>query len=152
MAHPKRKLKHPRGRELKTVPAGRSRQRLNILSKRGVGRKAVHEVTGLDHHTLRAIRSGKTKYVRRETQELIFSVPFDAHCDHALIDATDTQKMIEVLTTRCDLGFTKSEIAKRIGTKARPNGYATLHIGRKGNVLARSQMRIEKLYRDAVGL
>jgi hypothetical protein len=151
MAHPKLKTKKPRYRELQTVSAGRSRRRLITLSRHGVGRRAVHEVTEIDHRTLARIKNGKTKYVRRETQELIFSVSLNAHCDHALVRASETRRMIRTLTKRHDMGFTQSEIAKRIGNKPRTNGYATLHIGRKANVLARSQMRIEKLYRDAVG-
>jgi hypothetical protein len=86
--------------------------------------------------------------VRRETQRLIFSVSFDAHCDRAVIDGTKTRKMIEHLTRKD--GFSKSEIAKRLGAKQNRE-YATLHIAQKGMVLAKSQMRIEKLYRNAVG-
>lgn len=149
MAHPKYITKNPRKVELKTVPAGRSRQRILTLSKRGIGRKAVHEVTGLDHRTLAKIKNGRTKYVRRETQRLIFSVPFDAHCDRAVIDGARTRKMIEELVTRHDTGFTKSEIAKRLGTKQK-RLHKTLNIGRKDMVLAKSQMRVEKLYRDAI--
>lgn len=134
MAHPKRKLKKPRGRELKTVPAGRTRQRMLTLSRHGLGRKAVHEVTGLNHRTLQRIKTGKTKYVRKETQQLIFSVPFNAHCDRALIDAGPTVKLIDRIKKN---GFTQSEIARRLSPKVKAKyrqGYAPLLIARKGKV------------------
>lgn len=147
MAHPKQLTKRPRPVALKTVPSGRTRQRLRTLSQNGIGRKAVHEVTSIDLRTLARIKSGQTKYVRRETMRLIFSVPFDAHCDRAVISGTKTRRMIEHLITHED--FTGSEIAKRLGTK-QTRRHKTLNIGRNENVLAKSQMRIEKLYRDAV--
>jgi hypothetical protein len=151
MAHPKCQTKQPRRVELKTVPASRCHQRILALSKHGVGRKAIHEHTGLDHRTLARIRNGQTKYVRCETRDLIFSVPFDGHCDKALIDAKPTWKMIDRMLRSRDMGFTRSEIAKRIGHHVSKSGFAFLQIG-KTKVLARTQMRVEKLYKDAVGL
>ncbi len=151
MAHPKYQTKQPRRLELKTVPAGRSRQRMLMLSRAGVGRKAIHEHTGLDHRTLARIRNGQTKYVRRETRDLIFSVPFDGHCDKALINAQRTWRLINRMLTKQNMGFTRSEIAKRIGGCVGKNGFASLQIG-KTKVIARTQMRVEKLYKDAVGL
>src|ERR1051326_2251784 len=97
MAYPKLQTKRPRKRELKTVPAEGSRARLLELSKHGVGRKAVHEFTGLDHKTLREIKNGNSRYVRRATQDVIFSVPTNAHCDHALVSASKTQRMIRAM-------------------------------------------------------
>lgn len=155
MAHPKYRTKQPRREELKTVPAGRSRNRLILLSQKGIGRKAVHECTGLDHRTLARIKNGKTRYVRKESRDLIFSVPFNAHSDMALIDSSKTQKLISRLLTQDDMGFTRSEIARRLNPKVKARckpGYATLEIGRKGRVLARSQMKVERLWNDANGI
>lgn len=151
MAHPKLSTKHPRWRELSTVLAAKTRQRLLVLSRRGIGRRAVHEVTGIDHRTLARIKNKQTKYVRIETRDLIFSVPFDAHCDRAVISGAKTRHMIARLIERDDTGFTRSEIAKRLGRKPHTNGFANLEIGRKSMVLAKSQMRVEKLYNDAIG-
>ena len=142
MAHPKRKTKEPRWRELTTVLAGRSRRRLITLSRRGVGRKAVHEFTGLDHKTLREIKSGATKYVRRSTHALIFSVPFNAHCDKALIPARKTWQMVTALKEE---GFTQSELARRLGNKPSRRSHQTLNIG-KDRVTAKTQMKVEQLY------
>lgn len=146
MAHPKRTTKRPRKRELRTMLAGRTRRRLITLSQVGVGRKAVHEFTGLDHKTLRQIKNGSTKFVRRSTRDLIFAVPFNAFCNKALIDAGATQKRIAKLVQE---GFTRSEIARRLSPTIKQKflpGYASLQIGRKGRVIARTQMRVEQLY------
>lgn len=127
---------------LSTIPAGRTRQRLQTLSRVGIGRKAVHEFTGIDHRTLGRIKNGQTQRVRKETRELIFSVPMNAFCDKAVIDGTATRRLIGKLTS-FDMGFTQAEIARRLGRKQKcPN----LFIGRKGNVIAKSAMKIEQLY------
>lgn len=146
MAHPKRFTKQKRDQELRTIPAGRSRRRLLTLSKYGMGRKAVAEFTGLDHRTLQRIKTCKTKYVRRATQELIFSVPFNAYCDRAVIDARATVSRINRLLGE---GFTRSEIARRLNPKIRAKykpGYAPLHIASGGKVIARTAMRVEQFY------
>lgn len=146
MAHPKRQCKRPRDRELKTIPAGRTRRRLITLSKSGIGRKAVVEFTGLDHRTLAKIKNGRTRYVRKETCDLIFSVPFNAYCDRALIDARPTIKLIARVQRE---GFTKSEIARRLSPKVRAKykpGYASLQIANGSKVLARTAMRVEQFF------
>lgn len=145
MAHPKRTTKKKRYRELATVPAGRARRRLITLSKKGVGRKAVHEFTGLDHRTLQRIKATKTKYVRKVTQELIFSVPFNAFCDRAVIDARPTVSRINRLL---EAGFTRSELARRLNPKTKAKykpGYASLQLGGL-KVIARTEMQVKKLY------
>lgn len=151
MAHPKHITKRPRKRALKTVPAGRCRQRILKLSKHGVGRKAIHEHTGLDHRTLAKIRNGRTKYVLRETHELIFSVPFDGHCDKALVDARPTIRLINKLVTP-GVGFTKAEIACRLNpVKRKKNRTASLQIG-KQRVTAHTAMKVEKIYRQVMAV
>lgn len=128
---------------LKTIPAGMIRSRLRALSEAGVGRKAVHEVTGIDHRTLAKIKNGDTRYVRRATADLIYAVPFNAFCDRALIDGNETRRLIRQMTKKRGMGFTQAEIARRLGARQKcPN----LQIARKGRVLARTAMKIEQLY------
>ena len=148
MAHPKRITKRPRPAPLKMVTAGRSRLRLIKLSRAGIGRKAVHEITGLDHRTLAHIKNGRTKYVRKETRDLIFAVAFDAHCDRALVDARPTWKRINRMVTQDDMGFTRAEIVRRAKFYIPANGWGSLQIG-KTKVTARTAMKIEKLWKDA---
>ena len=144
MAHPQARYNGTRKQPLATVRAGRSRRRLLILSKRGIGRKAVSEFTSLDHRTIQRIKNGRTKYVRRETQELIFSVPFNAFCNRAVIDSGPTLKLIARAQRE---GFTKSEIARRLSPKVRDKykpGHASLQIALNGKVLAQTQMKVER--------
>lgn len=124
-----------------------------LLSRRGIGRKAIAEITGLDERTLGRIRNGQTRFVRRGTQELIFSVPFDAHSDGALVDARPTLQLVKRLT-RPDIGFTKAEIACRINPSLRKkNRMATLRLGRRGGgkkITARTAMKIEQLFNQVM--
>lgn len=106
----------------------------------------MHEITGIDHRTLGKIKNRETRYVRLETEKAILSISFDVHCDKALIDATRTKQLITMLTTRHDMGFTKAEIAKRIGKKFT----RTLEIARTDKVTARSAMDIQRLWNDAI--
>lgn len=132
---------------LKTIPAGHVRRRLVSLSKAGIGRKAVHAVTGIDNRTLAKIKNGQTKRVGLETARLIKSVPFNAHSDLAVIDAKPTWELIDKLR-EWDMGFSKSEIARRLGAKQK---YPTLNINPE-RITARTAMRVRKLYDCAIGI
>jgi hypothetical protein len=112
------------------------------------GARQFMSTPGLTIGRWRRFGTGRRKYVRRETRELIFSVPFDGHCDRSVIDAEPTWRMINAMLSRQD---TRSEIAKRIGGYVGKNGFASLQIGNT-KVIARTQMRVEKLYNDAIGL
>jgi hypothetical protein len=153
MAHPKhsrhdspaakkRLSERKRRGGLQTVLAVSSRQRLLNLSSVGIGRKAVAEFTGIDNRTLGRIKNGQTQYVRKGTAELIKSVPFNAFSDKAVIDGSETRRLLRRMTSE-RMGFTKAEIARRLGKKEK---CPLLFIGRKKMVIAKSAMAIEKLY------
>jgi hypothetical protein len=123
-----------------TIPAARARRHLLTLSRRGVGRRAVAAACDVADTVLQEIRSGKAAAIRRETERRILAVTPDAVADHALVPARQT---IGRLCRLLDEGFTKAELARRLGSKAR---VPSLQI-KAGLITAKKAAQVERLYR-----
>jgi hypothetical protein len=63
-----------------------------------------------------------------------------AHSDGALISNARTWQRITVLLRE---GFTKTELARRLGSRAKT---PSLQVGRHGQVKARTAVKVERLY------
>lgn len=125
------------------VPTNRARRHLRLLSKHGIGRRAVHDATDISDTVLHDIKTGRKKRIRRNTERLILAVDAGVVADGALVDAAPVWRMIEKLRERH--GYALSEIARRLGQKG-----PRLQLGAR-RVTARNALKIEKLLRDADG-
>ena len=119
------------------VPARKAKTHLKKLSRAGVGYKTVSAACGVAASILFKIRSGKKKTIRLRTETRILGVSPDARADASIVPAARTWKLIDWMIEE---GFTKSEIARRLGRKT-----PALQIG-KDFVLARTATAIERLY------
>lgn len=119
------------------VPAAKARAHLLMLSKQGVGRRAVGATTDISDTVLSDIRSGNKKNIRARTERLILAVNKDMASDHALTSATGTWKLIYKLL---DKGYSEAQLAKLLGY-ANP----VLQFG-KEQVLAITACEIRRLY------
>ena len=119
------------------VPAEKARQHLFYLSKHSVGAGSVSDVTGISFRTLMKIRAGERANVRRQTEQQILAVTKAAVAGGALVSAKKTWHRINLMLKE---GFTKAEIARRLGYKGK-----NLNLS-KTRVTANTAARIERLY------
>lgn len=96
------------------VPACHARRHLNRLSRLGVGRRTVADVTDIAETILAEIRSGKRKNIRARTERLILAVTAESAADRALIPATKTWALLNELIAA---GYTRGHIALALGAK-----------------------------------
>jgi hypothetical protein len=120
------------------VPAVVARAHLVKLSRRGVGRRAVAAASDVSHTILQDIRSGKKTQIRQRTERRILAVTADALSDRALVPAGRTHALIANLL---DEGFTKKEIARRLGYLS-----PALQLNRT-TITAKNAARVERFYR-----
>jgi len=122
------------------VSARKSRAHLRKLSAAGVGRDSVSAACDISVTVLSEVLRGKKRFVRANTEMRILGVTEGALADSACVPAARTWQLLDELLAR---GFTKREIARRLGLK-------TLAIQfKRRSVLARTELAVEKLYRTA---
>lgn len=121
------------------VPADKARAHLMILSRRGVGRRAVSAASDICSTVLQDISSGRKSRIRARTERKILSVNASMVSDHALVAPGRTFKLIEQLRQE---GFTKTELARRLGYRNQ-----ALQFNPK-RMTARNVARVERLYRS----
>lgn len=126
------------------VPAARSRRHILALSAKGVGRHQVGDASGVPPSSIAAIGAGKKTQIRRKTEAAILEVTEGARADHALVDAARAWSVIQRLLAD---GFTRQEIARRLGSTAK---VPALQI-RRIRILAKQEAAIERLYREIHG-
>lgn len=121
------------------VDATEARDHLRWLRSVGIGKCRVHELTGVALSSIEKIRSGKVTKCRPRTAEKILGVRRSLAAGGANVDATKTWKQIEDLLAA---GYTKTWIAKQLGSKAK---VPTLQVGRK-QVLASTARKVDELH------
>jgi hypothetical protein len=84
------------------------------------------------------VKRGLKTNVRRETERKILAITREAYSDHALIPANHTLRQITELLTE---GFTKTELARRLGYKTRALQIAP------GKIIAKTAVKVDKFYR-----
>lgn len=119
------------------VPARAARRHILFLSRRGVGRRAIHDATDIAQSTLSAIRTGKKTHIRARTARKILDVSTAERADHAHIPATRLWRLIQRLL---DEGYTKRDLARRLGYRSPALQF------RKQVVTVRNAFRIQRLY------
>jgi hypothetical protein len=125
------------------VDAGRVRRHLAKLSRAGIGTKTVHDITGVSRTNLVAIVAGAKRQLRRNTAAKILAVTREATHDAKLVDVGPTRRRIARLLQE---GFTKGQIARRLGCQR-----AALQILKRGRITAKTEHKVEGLYKEIIG-
>lgn len=120
------------------VSAQATRQHLLYLSRHEVGRRAVAAASGVSETIIQQIRSGNKKTIRASTQNAILGVTTGCLSDHAHVSAKSTWQMLDELLRE---GFTKTELARRLGYKT-----PSLQMKRT-RITAKTHVRVERFYR-----
>ena len=129
-----------RGESNGLVDANEVRKHLKKLSRRGIGRDTVAEITGISSTTIDLYRRGQRTQLRAMRAKAILSISLDTVANDAmLVPAAKTWEKIRWMLRE---GFTKSEIARRLGSKAT---VPALQLN-KSQITAKNAMRVEKLY------
>ena len=126
------------------VDACRVRRHLRALSLKGIGYKQVADTADVGHTTLQLVMNGRKRRIRAAYERRVLAVDKRAIADGALVPAGPTWRRLHHLIEH--EGFTRCEIAKRLG-------YRSLALQfKKTAVLARTEAKVERFYRLAVGL
>ncbi len=120
------------------IPAGRARRHLKLLSRVGIGRRTVAEISGVPQSLVHQIKTGRRRRIRARTERRIFLVTGKAMNEARLVRADSTWRMIGRLV---EDGFSKAEIARRLGFR-----FPGLQI-RRTRVRARTAVRVARFYR-----
>jgi hypothetical protein len=123
------------------VPARAASRHLRSLSRVGIGRGTVSDISGVSQSTVCAVKNGRQKNIRARTERMIFLVTKDAMTAARIIPAGPTWAKVRQLLRE---GFTKGEIAVRIGNKMR-----ALQIN-PCRVTAETAARIARLYQSVM--
>lgn len=107
------------------------------LSAHGVGYKSVAAAADVGHTTLCDILRGRKNKIRFQSERSVLAVTAEAIADHGIVDAGETWRLLNDLLAR---GLSKSEIARRLGTKP------ALQVNRQ-RVLARTAYAVARLHR-----
>lgn len=119
------------------VDAEPARKHLKKLSKQGVGYKSVADAAKVSQSSLFKVMTGKRKRVRQEYMQAVLSVDKEAIADKALVSAKKTWELLDKLLEE---GFSKAEIARRLG-------FTTPAIQiKKDFITAKTELRVQKLY------
>ena len=113
-----------------------ARDHLLMLSKMGVGRRAVSDAAGVPQSTITKIKNLRRTQIRKDTERRILSVGISAAKDRALIKAKPVWKLIAALL---EGGFTRRSLARRLGYKS------SLQF-RKGRITVINAMKVIRLH------
>jgi len=121
------------------IDASEAREHLLWLTKVGVGKRRVSELTGVSLSAIDKIRQGDRIKCRKSTADKILAIGRSKAADGAFIDAKKTWQRIEDLLAH---GWTKQAIAKAIGSKAKRPALQL----QPNKVTARNARAIEQLH------
>lgn len=119
------------------MPATAARRHILFLSRRGIGRLAIHDATDIAQSTFSAIWAGKKTHIRARTARKILDVSTAELADHAHIPATQLWRLIQRHLTE---GYTKRDLARRLGYQSPPLQFRTRV------VTVRNAFRVQRLY------
>lgn len=120
------------------VDTGRARRRLGWLSRKGVGYKAAADAASVCRTIVRNILNGSKTQIRLSTERRILAVDAAAAAGGAIIDAAPMWRLLEELLKE---GFTRAELARRLGYKSPALQF------RRDRVTAATALRVAKFYR-----
>jgi hypothetical protein len=122
------------------VPADKARAHMLKLSKKGIGRRTVQDISGVGDTTLQRIRNGTKKQIRKKTEEAILAVTADVPNEVTIMDSTGALRKLELLKNE---GYTEAFLAEKLGYKT-----PRLQFKRGRPMIARNIHRIYKLYEE----
>lgn len=120
------------------VSAKAAHLHIRKLSRAGIGYKSVADAAGVAHTIALEIRTGKRIQIRARTERKILAVTKDAWTEGTLLDADPTWRKIDKLI---DEGFSKAELARRLGYKN-----PAIHF-KHFEVTGKTVARIDRFYR-----
>lgn len=120
------------------VKAERTARHLKMLSARGIGRGTVSEISGISEFVIGEINAGRKLQIRARTQRKILSVTRKAVNGAMIIPAGPTNRLIDLILAE---GFTKGELAVRLGLKMR-----SIQFNRE-RITMRTAVRVERFYK-----
>lgn len=120
------------------VSADAARMHLLELSKRKVGLDAASAASDVSRTLLSTIRSGVHKKIRKSTESRILNIDEFAVSDGAYLPSFQSRKQVAYL---CSEGFTKEELARRVGVSLNVIQMKWPHIR------ASTAARIDRFYR-----
>lgn len=123
------------------VSADKTRKHLLKLRRQGIGYKTVADAADVAHTVLGQILAKKKRRIRAVTERRVLAVDKGARADHAVVSGKGTRELIDKLIGQ---GFTRARLAILLGYK---RGALQLLYGR-GPVLARTELKVKKLYRQ----
>lgn len=121
------------------VSSAAVRAHLKKLSRQGVGYKSGAVAADVSKTVLADILFRDKRSLRAQSARRVLAVDRDAIADHALVKAGPTWRRLRRLLSE---GFTKRELARRLGSKARTP--ALQFRGRY--ILAKTAARVERFY------
>ena len=119
------------------VDAQRAREHLRALAGRGIGRRAVSDVSDVAETTIVEIAAGRKAKIRARTERALLAVDDASAADGALVSATGTWRLLNELLQD---GYTKAFLATRLGRRT-----PSLQVG-KHQVTVRTRHDIERLH------
>lgn len=117
------------------------------LAKKGVGYKSVADAANVGHPIAFGIFHGRRRTCRANVLRRILSVDEGAIADGALVPGDDVIAKLNELHER---GFTWEWLSRELRCKARCGAALLVRPRATGMVLARTVLRIDKLYRRVV--
>lgn len=119
------------------VLAAKARAHMDKLSRLGIGRRVVHDVSGVANSSLVNIINGRKQTIRARTERAILAVTVQAAADHALVDAAPTWRLLDELIAD---GYSKAALARALG-------YARPAIQfKRANVTVRNAYEVARLH------
>lgn len=114
---------------------------LRSLARAGVGVRPISDAAKVAGSTIRKVLAGQRLHLREATARRLLAVTADVIADGALVPAGPTWKLLDELI---DEGFTRTDLARRLGSKGRR---PTLQI-RRDRVEAATAAKVERLHRQ----
>jgi hypothetical protein len=121
------------------VDAAAARAHIMKLSRAGVGRHVVADVTDIAHSMIHEIRNGQRRRIRARTERKILAVTPAQRADGAKVPAHHAWVLIRQLLRE---GFTKRAIARKMGYRS-----PALQLNRK-RITAANERRVIVVHRQ----
>jgi hypothetical protein len=118
------------------VDADPVRLHLIALSRKGIGSKTVHEYSDVARSVIVDIINGKKSRVRKSTADRLLAVDKDCYKAGTLIGKAEFSGQMRYLLNE---GFTKTEIARRLGLKSR-----AIQFGKRKKITGRTAARLSR--------
>lgn len=125
------------------VDAAPARAHLLALSRAGVGRRTVADVSGVAQTVICDVRAGTKLRIRARTARAVLAVTQACAADGAIVRATEAQRLLRQLK---DEGFSKRELARRLGSQAKS---PALQVGSR-RIRLRTLAKVRRVYSEVM--